>query len=215
MPQAKTKKIAKKKSVKKTSVKNASVKKTSSKKASVKNASVKKTPDERSLRKYIGRQTSENIKGKLLVVMDETSESLAALRFAGVSAKRLNSNVALLLAVETETQRHWLGVESIIKEEARAQAIDKMRTLASEITDYSNIVPDIIIREGAKFETLAQLVEEDDEITSIVIGVADDDNSPKSAATIEKLLAGHLGLPVIIVPETLSERMLLRIARIM
>jgi hypothetical protein len=203
-------KTTKKKTAKKVIAKKAVAKKTAPKKTTGKKI------DDKSLRKFIGRKTSEDIKGKLLVVMDETSESLAALRFAGVSAKRLNSNVALLMAVETETQRHWLGVENIIKEEARQTALEKMRTLTSEITAFTNITPDIIIREGSKFAALAQRVEEDDEITAIVIGVADDDNASSIAAApiIEKLLAGHLGLPVIIVPETLSERMLQRIARI-
>lgn len=192
---------------KKTRTKKTSVKKTST------NGLAPKTSS-KSLREFIGKKELENVKGKLLVVMDETSESLSALRFAGVSAKRLNSDVVLLMAIETETQRHWLGVENIIKEEARQKAMDKMRSLASEIDDYANITPDIIIREGSKFAALAKLVEEDDSITAIVIGVADDVSSASATPIIEKLLAGHLGLPVIIVPEAISRRMLGRIARI-
>lgn len=201
---------------KKTTVKKVVAKKTASKVSkSIATSKMGKTSNKPgSLRSFIGRKTDDKATGKLLVVMDETSESLAALRFAGVSAKRLSSQVVLLLSIETETQRHWLGVESIIKKEAHQQARAKMRALAGEVIDYTNITPDIIIREGDKYDSLAAVVAEDDEITSIVMGVAAGDDTSKAAPMIEKVLTGHLGRPVIIVPEELSERMLLRIARL-
>ena len=196
MSQAKTKKkIAKKKAAKK----------------------ISKT-DSQSLRQFIGKAASTNVKGKLLVMVDETAESLTALRFAGISAKRLNSNVALLMVLEAEVMRHWLGVETIMKEEARKEAMDKMQILAGEITDYANITPDIFIREGTKFEALTKLVEEDQDITAIVIGVASADQPVAPGPLVNKLLSGELeklGLPVIIVPENIAENTLRRIARIL
>ena len=172
-----------------------------------------KSPPKSSLRKFVGRPIRD-FQGKLLVVIDETSEALTALRFAGVSAKRLKSNIALLMVLEPATSRHWLGVETIMKEEAREEAMQKMRALASDIVEYVGITPDIVIREGSKFEQVVKLVGEDSHITTLVLGVARD-NKPQPL--VAKLLSGELealGIPVVIVPEDISENLLLKIARI-
>ena len=167
----------------------------------------------KSLRKFVGRP-ARDFQGKLLVVIDETSEAMTALRFAGVSAKRLKSNIALLMVLEPATSRHWLGVETIMKEEAREEAMQKMRALASDIVEYVGITPDIVIREGSKFEQVVKLVGEDSHITTLVLGVA---RGNKPQPLVARLLSGELealGIPVIIVPEDISENLLLKIARI-
>ena len=181
-------------------------------KSSPKSASPKSAPS-KSLRKFVGRP-ARDFQGKLLVVIDETSEAMTALRFAGVSAKRLKSNIALLMVLEPATSRHWLGVETIMKEEAREEAMQKMRALASDIVEYVGITPDIVIREGSKFEQVVKLVGEDSHITTLVLGVARD-NKPQPL--VARLLSGELealGIPVVIVPEDISENLLLKIARI-
>ncbi len=195
-----------------TSKKTAAKKKTAKKTTAPKTA--QKSLPQKSLRKFVGRP-ARDFQGKMLVVIDETSEALTALRFAGVSAKRLKSKIALLMVLEPATSRHWLGVETIMKEEAREDAMQKMRALAKDIVEYVGITPDIVIREGTKFEQLANLVGEDKQITSLVLGVSRD-NKPQPL--VAKLLSGELealGIPVIIVPEDISENMLLKIARIM
>ena len=199
----------KKKTAKKTSMPKAAQK--SAPKAAQKSSPKSASP--KSLRKFVGRPVRD-FQGKLLVVIDETSEAMTALRFAGISAKRLKSNIALLMVLEPATSRHWLGVETIMKEEAREEAMQKMRALASDIVEYVGITPDIVIREGSKFEQVVKLVGEDSHITTLVLGVARD-NKPQPL--VARLLSGELealGIPVVIVPEDISENLLLKIARI-
>ena len=89
-----------------------------------------------------------------------------------------------------------------------------MRALASDIVEYVGITPDIVIREGSKFEQVVKLVGEDSHITTLVLGVARD-NKPQPL--VARLLSGELealGIPVVIVPEDISENLLLKIARI-
>ena len=209
MAAAQKKKTAKKTSMPKAAQKSApkAAQKSSPKSVSPKSVSPK------SLRKFVGRPVRD-FQGKLLVVIDETSEAMTALRFAGISAKRLKSNIALLMVLEPATSRHWLGVETIMKEEAREEAMQKMRALASDIVEYVGITPDIVIREGSKFEQVVKLVGEDSHITTLVLGVARD-NKPQPL--VARLLSGELealGIPVVIVPEDISENLLLKIARI-
>ena len=175
------------------------------------------TKPDHSLRQLIGRKTIDNMKGKLLVIIDETSEALTALRFAGISAKKLDSNIVLLMVLEPNTSRHWLGVETLMQEEARQEAMSRMRSLASEIDDYANISPQIVIREGTKFDQICQLVGEDKDITAIVLGAAQKGGIKNQQPLMEKLISGELeelGVPLIVVPEKIAETMLHRIARI-
>ena len=203
----------KKKTAKKTSMPKAAQKSAPKPAPKAAQKSSPKSAPSKSLRKFVGRP-ARDFQGKLLVVIDETSEAMTALRFAGVSAKRLKSNIALLMVLEPATSRHWLGVETIMKEEAREEAMQKMRTLASDIVEYVGITPDIVIREGSKFEQVVKLVGEDSHITTLVLGVARD-NKPQPL--VARLLSGELealGIPVVIVPEDISENLLLKIARI-
>ncbi len=212
--QADKKSTPKKLASKKKPAKKTSTPKAAPKAAAKSSAKISSGPaPDKSLSKFVGRP-ARDFEGKLLVVIDETSEALTALRFAGVSAKRLKSRVVLLMVLEPATSRHWLGVESIMKEEAREDAMQKMRALAKDIFDYVGITPDIVIREGKKFEQLAGLVGEDSHITTLVLGVAHD-NTPQPL--VAKLLSGELealGIPVVIVPENISDDMLRKIARI-
>ena len=66
---------------------------------------------------------------KFLVVVDGTPEVHAALRFAARRAHGTGGSVALLLVIEPGGFEHWLGVESLMKEEA----LDEAETILDDL----------------------------------------------------------------------------------
>ena len=65
---------------------------------------------------------NRHLQRKFLIVVDGTPESHAALRFAARRAHGTGGKVALLLVIEPETHDHWLGVSTLMKEEAEIEA---------------------------------------------------------------------------------------------
>ena len=65
---------------------------------------------------------NQHLQRKFLVVVDGTPEAHAALRFAARRAHGTGGSVALLLVIEAAGFEHWLGVESLMKEEAQDEA---------------------------------------------------------------------------------------------
>ena len=59
---------------------------------------------------------------KFLVVVDGTPESRAALRWAERRAHGNGGQLALLVVLEPGGFEHWLGVETLMKEEAKENA---------------------------------------------------------------------------------------------
>ena len=156
--------------------------------------------------KKISRKTSGKTSAPrhFLVVVDETPESLVALRFAGLSAAHTRGRVSLLMVLEPATFQHWMGVETIMKEEAMSDAQSVMRRLAGEIADYAGITPQIVIREGNKADELTAQIAEDDTLTALVLGIGADAAEPGPLVSEAGNLAAR-GLPVILVPGDLPE----------
>ena len=74
---------------------------------------------------------NRHLQRKFLIVFDGTPESHAALRFAARRAHGTGGKIALLLVIEPETHDHWLGVSSLMKEEAEIEA-EKILTESAE-----------------------------------------------------------------------------------
>ncbi len=172
-------------------------------------ASAKKPARKRAAAKTAG-PAQDPPHGKFLVVVDETPESLVALRFAGLSAARRGGRVVLLMVLEPATFHHWLGVGAIMKEEARAEAMSVMRRLAGEIKDFAGIAPQIVLREGSKAEELAAYIAQDGELTALVLGAGTgaEGPGPLVAALAGREAGGRFVIPVVIVPGDLTAQAL-------
>ncbi|MEM7291427.1 MAG: universal stress protein, partial [Pseudomonadota bacterium] len=110
----------------------------------------------------------EGHKRKFLCVVDSTSECEKAVLYAERRATNSGGALALLYVYEPEDFQHWLGVEEIMKAEARERGEEFLQKYAQFCRDHGKIDPELIYREGKTKEQILQLVEEDQDIALMV-----------------------------------------------
>lgn len=146
-------------------------------------------------------------KFKFLVIADETPESRIAMRFACRQAMNGRGGLILMAVIEPEGFQHWLGVQSIMNEEARDAANAILRDLAVEVRTISGVQPELEIREGGKKEQLLAYLQESEVPIVLVLGAASGAEGP--GPLIASLFGAgereRVSIPVTIVPGTLDD----------
>jgi nucleotide-binding universal stress UspA family protein len=141
-----------------------------------------------------------------LVVVDESEEMQNALRYASRRARRTDGRVALLYVIEPAEFQHWLGVERVMQEEARQLAEETLQTLAAKVQAMTGRMPILHIREGRRRDELLALLEEEPDISILVLGTASGHSDPGPLVTY---FVGSMGekvrVPITLVPGHLSE----------
>lgn len=155
-----------------------------------------------------GTPTSRNTTDRrvFLVVIDETDEVEAALRFACRRARNSGGRVALFSAVQPPEFQHWMFVGNIMQEEAREEAEERLQQYAAAVHRCSGEMPEIFLREGDTRQALFDLIDEDDGISVVVLATASS-NDRGPGPLIEALTGKHAGklrVPVTIVPGNLG-----------
>jgi nucleotide-binding universal stress UspA family protein len=140
-----------------------------------------------------------------LVVVDDTPELSVALRYACLRARNSGGKVALLAVLEPGEIQHFLAVETLIREEQRAEAEQKLQKYAREVYALTGGMPALYVREGDQRDELLALIEEEPSISILVLGA---DTGPEGPGPLVSYLAGRgmtrLRIPVTIVPGGLS-----------
>ena len=141
-----------------------------------------------------------------LVVVDETEEMKVALRYACRRAKHTDGRVALLYVIEPSGFQHWMAVGDIMREEARTEGEEVLQRLAAQVSEMSGSLPILHIREGNRRDEMLDLLDEEPEISVLVLGASTEGRSPGPliSAVVGKFI-GKLRVPVIVVPDSLSE----------
>lgn len=142
-----------------------------------------------------------------LVVVDDSEEMHKALRFASLRARHTDGRVALLYVQEPTEFSHWLGVDELMREEAREEGEALLQDLSAEVERLSGAMPVVYIREGSRGEELFALLEEEPTI-SIVVLAASSKGAEGSDPIISHLIGkgrGKMRTPFTIVPGTLSD----------
>ena len=121
-----------------------------------------------------GMDINRHLQRKFLIVVDGTPESHAALRFAARRAHGTGGKVALLLVIEPETHDHWLGVSTLMKEEAEIEAEKILTESAALVERLGGEKPESHIRLGQLAEEIARLIDEDRSISTLVLAAAVD-----------------------------------------
>jgi len=144
-----------------------------------------------------------------LVVVDESPELKVALRYACLRAKKSGGRVALLYVIEPAEVQSWLAVETLMREEQRAEAEQKLQKLAREVNASTGAVPILYIREGDRRDELMALIDEEPGISILVLGAGIE---PEGPGPLISFFAGRgvgrLRIPLTIVPGGLSEEQL-------
>lgn len=141
-----------------------------------------------------------------LVVVDDSEEMRVALRFASQRARHTGGRVALFRAVEPVEFQHWMGVGEIMREEARQEAEALMDRMSQQIVEMTGAIPIIYLREGTTREELLSLLDEEKQISVLVLGAAaKSDNPGPLISYLASKGAARLHIPITIVPGSLTD----------
>lgn len=141
-----------------------------------------------------------------LCVVDETDEFAAALQFACHRAVNTGGRIALLYVTQPAEFQHWMAIGERMREEAREEAEEMLNVAASVVQRRTGQLPALYIREGTVREQVTELIDEQQDISLLVLGAATGTDGPGPLIThlVEKM-AGTLRVPVTIVPGTMTE----------
>jgi nucleotide-binding universal stress UspA family protein len=144
---------------------------------------------------------------KFLVVADGTAESEIAIHFASLRAQHTNGVVTLLAVLQApDAAGQWLGVQNIMREEARSEAEAVLHKLAAHVNEYAGIIPELVIREGRLADELLKFIEEDKDVAILVLAAGAGKEGPGPLVTLTA--GGGFRIPVTVVPGTLTEEMI-------
>ena len=157
----------------------------------------------------LGKRRKSNETGhrpKFLVVVDDTEECDRALYFAACRAARTNSGVALLAVVDPAGFHEWLGVGDMIQKEAEEAASAMLNRSAMRAREISGIQADLVIRQGPRSEQIIQLIEEDEDISFLVLAASSSSEGPGPlVSTLAAKSSGTFPVPIVIVPGAMSD----------
>jgi len=143
---------------------------------------------------------------KYLVIIDESPECDRAVYYASRRAARNGAAVVMLLVIEPhDRHQQWLGVADIMKAEAHEAADQKLDAFAARANGVAGVTPERVIRDGDTSEEILKLIDEDEDIATLVLaaGLGKDGPGPLVASLAKT--AGSYPIPVTIVPGHLSD----------
>ncbi|MBE5072844.1 universal stress protein [Erythrobacteraceae bacterium E2-1 Yellow Sea] len=139
-----------------------------------------------------------------LVVMDETEEARAALRFAARRAAAADGAVHILGIVAQQNVSAFGGVQATIEQEARDRAEMLAHAAAGNLLSEIGIMPSITVKVGKAQALIREFIEEHQEVAALVLGAAEGTN-PGPLVTHFSTSAGTLPCPLYIIPEGYDE----------
>lgn len=144
---------------------------------------------------------------KFLVVLDDSTECLNAMRFAAMRAARTGGGVEVLAVIPPEEFNHWVGVGEIMREEARQRIEAHFDVFAKWMRDKQGVDPELVIREGEPVREIISQVQDDPEVGVLVLG-AGTDGGPGPLVTELTRNSGSLPMPITVVPGGMSKEQL-------
>jgi nucleotide-binding universal stress UspA family protein len=142
---------------------------------------------------------------KILVAIDGSEFSKNAVRFAACLAMKINAEVIALRINDVPRYSHWMGISNKVKEEMFATS-EKIIEEAMEIgrSEFNAAVTGMI-REGSPVEEIVKVVNEDQEISMVVLGASGKGDAARRliGSTTEGLIhevSRSLHCAVIVVP---------------
>jgi nucleotide-binding universal stress UspA family protein len=140
-------------------------------------------------------------KPKCLVIVDDTAEWDRAVYYASRWAIRVGGGVVMLRIIEIEDQnQQWLGVADIMRAEAHDDANAALDRAAGRANGIAAITPERVIREGDPTEQILDVIDEDVDITVLVLAA-----NPGPLVTMMANAVGSFPIPVTIVSGDLSD----------
>ena len=145
---------------------------------------------------------------KFLVVLDESTECLNAMRFAAMRAANTGGGVEVLAIIRPEEFNHWIGVGDLMRQEARENINNHFEEFAEWMRKKHDINPELVIREGEPIPEIISQVIEDTEVGVLVLGAGTSADGPGPLVSALTRMAGNLPVPITIVPGEMTEERL-------
>ena len=143
---------------------------------------------------------------KFMVVVDETSECERAAHFAARRASRTAASLLMLAVVTPPDNFEWVGVGEAMLAEETADAEDRLEAAAAKVRADAGIDPEKVIRVGTKTEEIVKMIEEDEDISFLVLAAGTGSEGPGPlVSTIAGKTASTFPIPVVIVPGSLTD----------
>lgn len=140
-----------------------------------------------------------------LVVVDATEEMRLALRYASRRAHNSGGRVALLYVMEPADFQHWMAVEEKMREERREEAERVLHELSAEVNALTGQMPVLYVREGKASDLIVELIEEEPDISILVLGAGTDKKGPGPlVSSLAGKLSGRFPIPITVVPGNLT-----------
>ena len=136
---------------------------------------------------------------KLLVIVDGNPEVYCALFYAAGRVQHAGGRVQLLYVIEPENQ-FWVGVRQAQLEEQTNKARAVFRLLRRELNNkgYEGVATEEVIREGKKAEVILKQIDEDEDVSVLVLGASTEAAGP--GPLVAAFTGGPIPIPVTIVP---------------
>jgi len=148
---------------------------------------------------------------KFLVVLDDSTECLNAMRYAALRAANTKGGVEVLAVVSPEEFNHWIGIGDLMREESRERIQAHFEVFAKWMRDKQGIDPELVIREGIPADEIMAQVNDDPDIGVLVLGAGIDKKGPGPLVTQLSKSSGCLPIPITIVPGDMSKERLEKI----
>lgn len=143
---------------------------------------------------------------KFLVFVDETPECARAVRFAARRVARLGAKLVMLAVSAPPDGFEWLGVGDVMRAEAEDEAEEQLEAAATLAREAAGVEPERIARVGKKQEEILALIDEDEDISFLVLAAGVSSEGPGPLVTsLAGVAASTFPVPVVIVPGSLSD----------
>ena len=147
-----------------------------------------------------------------LVVIDDTPEARAALRFAARRAARTGATVEIVASIEQQQFVQWGAVQAAMEEEARLRAEAMVLQASGAIIEEAGIRPLITVKQGDVVREVTEMLKTRDDIAALVLGAAVEGGPGPLVSHFAGAVAGTLPCPLTIVPGNLADETLDRLS---
>ncbi|MEL6702433.1 MAG: universal stress protein [Pseudomonadota bacterium] len=142
---------------------------------------------------------------KFLCVVDSTPECSKAIHYAARRVQAIDADLVLVYVIEPEGFQHWLGVEDVMRAEARTEAEAALARAVEMAQGWAEITPEVVVREGKSAAEVSALIDEDHDIALLILAAGDAKEGPGPLVASVASGASAFPIPVTVVPATLSD----------
>jgi nucleotide-binding universal stress UspA family protein len=152
------------------------------------------------------RSYEQGHKPKCLVVVDDTAEGDRAVYYASRWAVRVGGGVVMLRVIDTgDRNQQWLGVADIMRAEAEEIANAALDRASGRANGIAAITPERVIREGDPGEQILDVIDNDVDISMLVLAASAGAEGPGPIITLLAKSAGTFPIPITVVPGNLTD----------